>query len=481
MDPEELSLYKQQLEQVNQALLYCSGEAERDELQTLKASIEELLSLSKDDCNEPSTSNDDMGDEFALFMAEMEKEGAIESKNMNGDTKKIYIPKDIEGKKCKAPHQHQWGDVVYHNAMICSVVSDEIDNDLKVRVLFTNPTHQEMLPCPYYYDSECKFSEEKCRFSHGEVVSYSSLQEYIEPKFELLKMGSKVLAKQSSNLWFRAKIRRIYEDKCLVLFENDKKQIEVNFEHVLPLHNESETSEDSSESEEEKADRDDVEDIINQSLLVTPSDQALGDWEKHTKGMGSKLMTKMGYITGTGLGKNADGRIDPVSAVVLPAGKSLDHCMKLREQAGGDKNLFSAERKLRRLQKKQEKQNLINYERQQKHENVFKFINKTLEENNERDTGKDHLSERQNIKQECSRNLNIKSLQIADNIRKTEKDLEKLKDSLSRHTDVSSNVHIKLKDQLAHIQGQLKMYQSQATMIKNEQSLRNDKKKMTVF
>lgn len=34
-------------------------------------------------------------------------------------------------------------------------------------------------------------------------------------------------------------------------------------------------------------------------------------------------MQKMGYIVGTGLGKHAEGRIDPVTAVILPAGKSL--------------------------------------------------------------------------------------------------------------------------------------------------------------
>lgn len=34
-------------------------------------------------------------------------------------------------------------------------------------------------------------------------------------------------------------------------------------------------------------------------------------------------MQQMGYVVGTGLGKNAEGRIDPVTAVILPAGKSL--------------------------------------------------------------------------------------------------------------------------------------------------------------
>lgn len=34
-------------------------------------------------------------------------------------------------------------------------------------------------------------------------------------------------------------------------------------------------------------------------------------------------MQKMGYVIGTGLGKNAEGIIEPVTAVILPAGKSL--------------------------------------------------------------------------------------------------------------------------------------------------------------
>lgn len=34
-------------------------------------------------------------------------------------------------------------------------------------------------------------------------------------------------------------------------------------------------------------------------------------------------MQKMGYVFGTGLGPKAEGRIEPVTAVILPPGKSL--------------------------------------------------------------------------------------------------------------------------------------------------------------
>lgn len=67
----------------------------------------------------------------------------------------------------------------------------------------------------------------------------------------------------------------------------------------------------------------DQEKIIQSALLSVDSSQPLGNWEQHTRGIGSRIMAQMGYITGTGLGKKADGRVQPVEATVLPAGKSL--------------------------------------------------------------------------------------------------------------------------------------------------------------
>jgi tuftelin-interacting protein 11 len=49
----------------------------------------------------------------------------------------------------------------------------------------------------------------------------------------------------------------------------------------------------------------------------------LGQWEKHTKGIGSKLLQKMGWTPGTGLGTSEAGIVKPVEVKVRPKGMGL--------------------------------------------------------------------------------------------------------------------------------------------------------------
>lgn len=194
--------------------------------------------------------------------------------------------KSLEGMKCQAPHKHSWGGVTYHNALVCGVIKTENQsfNDIQVRIFFTNPTHREMLPCPYFLeDSNCKFSDEKCRFSHGEIVAFSSLKEYVEPDFEKLKINSRVLAKNKDNLWHRAVVVKIGRNNCNVRYESSKKEESVDLKDILPLED-SEENEESSSSDSENSAEEEVNDwAIQKSLLSLTPSPALGDWEKHTK------------------------------------------------------------------------------------------------------------------------------------------------------------------------------------------------------
>ncbi|KAF8036750.1 hypothetical protein BT93_C2459 [Corymbia citriodora subsp. variegata] len=57
------------------------------------------------------------------------------------------------------------------------------------------------------------------------------------------------------------------------------------------------------------------------SVRRTP--QSIGAFERHTKGFGSKMMAKMGFVEGMGLGRDSQGIVNPLAAVRLPKSRGL--------------------------------------------------------------------------------------------------------------------------------------------------------------
>lgn len=153
--------------------------------------------------------------------------------------------------------------------------------------------------------------------------------------------------------------------------------------------------------------------------------------------------------------------------------------MKLREKAGGDANLFSVEKKLKRLQRKQEIMNQKAYEREKNKVDVFNFLNDKLNGQNSPKVSKQQ--HRQEIRKESSRNLNVEGLKVDEDIKKCERDLYMIREQLNRHKDTNSQVCKSLRVKLRDKQDMLTSLHGKATNIKNEQSLRSDKKKLTIF
>lgn len=195
-------------------------------------------------------------------------------------------------------------------------------------------------------------------------------------------------------------------------------------------------------------------------------------------------MEKFGYILGTGLG-NGKGIVVPISAQVLPPGRSLDHCMALREQANGDKDLFSVERKLKRQQERQEIINAKAYEREKQSQDIFNFLNQNIlnsmpSTSSNQSTTKDMKRPKLDLKAQSNRKLNVESLKIGEDIRKMEREIQRLQESLHRQKD-GTQISQQLNMQLDIRKTELDRMKKSESCLQNEQNLRKDTSKLTIF
>nr|XP_040583243.1 zinc finger CCCH-type with G patch domain-containing protein-like [Lepeophtheirus salmonis] len=292
MMEEESSLieFKNQLSQVESSLL---ENPSNSDLLDLKKDLSQLIELTESTLVEAKKKE--------LLLALEEKESSW------------------EGKKCQAPFRLNGNDISYHNAVVFA------QDNSSVTVVFSSPLVNAMKPCTHYMNGQCRF-ENRCKFSHGAKVQISELKDFKEPDFSLLSNHStvSVLAKSpDTQLWEHAKTLSLSSTEDVLLeFQKGSNKIQtIPLEFVFPLDVQM-------EDEEEQSGFVPI-DILDR---IQGSASALGEWEKYTKGIGSKLMTKMGYIFGTGLGKEAQGIVEPVTCTLYPQGKSLDFCMNQKNR-----------------------------------------------------------------------------------------------------------------------------------------------------
>ncbi|XP_059979304.1 zinc finger CCCH-type with G patch domain-containing protein isoform X3 [Lagenorhynchus albirostris] len=222
---------------------------------------------------------------------------------------------ELSGRKVNAPYYSAWGTLEYHNAMI--VGTEEMDDGSPgVRVLYLYPTHKSLKPCPFFLEGKCRF-QESCRFSHGQVVSVDELRPFQDPDLSSLQAGSACLAKRQDGLWHPARITDVDSGYYTVKFDSLLlKEAVVEGDSILPpLRTEPAGSSDSDGS--------DVDDP-SYARVVEPAaadpgtcSSAFAGWEVHTRGIGSRLLAKMGYEFGKDGGED---RADPASHPGHPGG-----------------------------------------------------------------------------------------------------------------------------------------------------------------
>ncbi|CAF2911650.1 unnamed protein product [Rotaria sp. Silwood2] len=273
------------------------------------------------------------------------------------------IVKEIVGTNCSVKINCPISGLQRHNAVVLGIESIA---DNTVRVLFCQPTRLDFKPCSHFLNDTCRFGD-TCKYSHGFVISVEDLLEYIEANYETLVVGQNVVCKQGSDgLWKPGVIESVENDNhlCVVRFTHFNALEAIPFESIIT------TNEIQTNNEDENL----TNDILN-SIADIPSSSTdqprlgnLGVWEKHTKGIGSKLLAKMGYKSGQGLGRQNQGLINPIEAHVLPKGKSLDAVLELKK-----KNKLPDAFKIKKHRKK------ITIEKQKKipeQKDIFTFLDK---------------------------------------------------------------------------------------------------------
>ncbi|CAF4793458.1 unnamed protein product [Rotaria sp. Silwood1] len=276
------------------------------------------------------------------------------------------IVKEIVGTNCSVKINCPITGLQRHNAVVLGI---EFIADNTVRVLFCQPTRLDFKPCSHFLNDTCRFGD-TCKYSHGFVVSVDDLLEYIEVNYDTLAVGQNVVCKQGSDdLWKPGVIESVENDNhlCVIRFTHFNALEAIPFESII-------TTNSSDETQANNEDENLMNDVLN-SIADIPSSSTdqprlgnLGIWEKHTKGIGSKLLAKMGYKSGQGLGRQNQGLVNPIEAHVLPKGKSLDAVLELKK-----KNKLPDAFKIKKHRKK------LTIEKQKKlpeQKDVFTFLDK---------------------------------------------------------------------------------------------------------
>ncbi|XP_007577979.1 zinc finger CCCH-type with G patch domain-containing protein [Poecilia formosa] len=514
-----IAAYGAQLQQVETALSAGLDPSQQPDLLKLKEDLCQLIELTEaslvsvkksrllaslEDSNEPhgntceaaadtSRADESLSAEFAAFYSELgecsgsssdSREKDEEGREGDGEEEEDEEGEDaLSGTKVRAPYRTSWGTLEYHNAMVVGAEPPD-GEEAQVRVLFVHPTQKSMKPCPYYLEDKCRF-QENCRFSHGEVVYVSELREFLDCDLSNLEEGSACLARHEDGIWYPARIKEIDSGFFTVKFDSLlMKDAVVEADGVIPpLREDDPLSSDSDSDETGDADAVGYAKVLDSA---TESSEAVssanfGGWEVHTRGIGSKLMLKMGYEFGKGLGKLQEGRVEPVMAVILPKGKSLDECAELTQRRTPNRAAQDGAQPSRPKRRRKPKVSTGG------RRTVFDFLNHKLG-----DKSSDPAAaaagaagatgvEAYRAGKSTKRSLNVKLFQAAERVAQTEREIQKLSESLSRQTGRDSSRVKQLEEKLSAARRLLAQQKAQELSIQREHKKADTHKKMTEF
>uniref|UniRef100_A0A0D9VM24 G-patch domain-containing protein n=1 Tax=Leersia perrieri TaxID=77586 RepID=A0A0D9VM24_9ORYZ len=288
----------------------------------------------------------------------------------------------LVGSKCRFRHKDgRW----YNGSVI------ELEGSSDARISFLTPTSENMShPCFLLNPTLNPLRASSI------VIPMVSLKQFTPTRWRQSLVGSSILAASGhhSGLWRRAELESWDDNLKLgqVVFQEDGSSAKLPSDSLSISEYADVSDEDGEESSSDEGsdfseDGDQEDESIHQGLGLLESKNLGGvqsdtvifaKWENHTRGVASKMMAKMGYREGMGLGVSGQGMVDPIPVKVLPPKQSLDHAVAASEvnDSVGSGKKRSRGGKRKREKKFAEQARAAKAEEEER--SVFSFINSQL-------------------------------------------------------------------------------------------------------
>ncbi|PKK64791.1 hypothetical protein RhiirC2_869126 [Rhizophagus irregularis] len=403
---------EESLKEIEELLLFSPQDSE---LKNLSRELKDLIKLQQEQLLQ--VKKNELLAHFGLFE---EQNKTTESTDVAAQHKSLANIEDTEiiqpGDKCCIP----WTHPDYEKVFFLPGLIHSINTEKKTcNVLILTPITPSTRICKKYISSHCKTVPCAYNYSHGEEISF----ELVAP-YELLnidhvdtyQIGRYFWAEYKDEVWYMAKLINIEEggQGFRVIYKGYENEhpdgFVVSHDEIIPvvgLENEDESSFGEYSDDDESASLSESDSPSLRLGLGSESNDSeilnvynhndtqvhFAEWEKHTKGVASRIMAKMGYKMGEGLGKNSEGITSPIEVKLFSKGVSLDFIDK-----EGKPDLTGPHRRRRRRHKSEGSKTVHNSSKRIKNRigytsssadnnnsDVFDFLNVSLNKSKHRE------------------------------------------------------------------------------------------------